>query len=209
MDLPKQWRQDIRDFFKDPSGKEGVPFREIRLDPPMPWQDIHHEARAPTKKCIALAPKSNHASWVGITIHGVNSHHFKPCIKEGVEMDECSWTDVGEECPVTVNWLKSLPFYKQFGRIMFAWVHGKGWIQPHTDRSWEGLSGINYGVYNPEGCHMLMEPGKYVPWTNGSAFQLDLSFKHAVVNRGTEGRLHIICEGILDNDILNKYLYET
>ena len=50
MDLPKQWRQDIRDFFKDPSGKEGVPFREIRLDPPMPWQDIHHEAQAQTKK---------------------------------------------------------------------------------------------------------------------------------------------------------------
>ena len=59
MDLPIQWRHDIRDFFKDPSGKEGVPFREIRLDPPMPWQDIHHEAQAQMDKCISLAPKSN------------------------------------------------------------------------------------------------------------------------------------------------------
>ena len=44
MDLPVEWRHDIRNFFKDPSGKQGTPFREIRLDNPMPWQDIHKEA---------------------------------------------------------------------------------------------------------------------------------------------------------------------
>ena len=66
----------LKNFFKDPSGKEGVPFREIRLDPPMPWQDIHHEAQAQTKKCIALAPSPNHASWFGVCIHGVNSYHL-------------------------------------------------------------------------------------------------------------------------------------
>ena len=86
-------------------------------------------------------------------------------------------------------------------------MFSKGWIQPHTDRKNEGLIGINYGVYNPDESHMLMEPGLYVPWRNGSAFQLDLSFKHAVINRSNEGRLHIICEGELHD--ISKYLHES
>ena len=44
MDLQIEWRHDIRSIFKGTSGKQGTPFREIRLDNPMPWQDIHKEA---------------------------------------------------------------------------------------------------------------------------------------------------------------------
>ena len=201
MDLPIEWRHDIRNFFKDPSGKQGTPFREIRLDNPMPWQDIHKEAIELKNKLIPMAPHTNHHKWMGVSFHGINHHTLRPG-----NMDQCTWTEIANKCPITVDWFKQLPFYKRFGRICFAWVFSKGWIQPHTDRKNEGLIGINFGVYNPDGSHMLMEPGLYVPWRNGSAFQLDLSFKHAVINRSNEGRLHIICEGELHD--ISKYLMD-
>ena len=149
-----------------------------------------------------MAPNTNHNKWMGVSFHGINHHTLRPG-----NLEQCDWTEIANKCPITVDWFKQLPFYKRFGRICFAWVFSKGWIQPHIDRSREGLCGINFSVYNPEGSHMLFEPGLYVPFRNGSAFQLDLSFKHAVINRSNEGRLHIICEGELQN--LSKYLHES
>ena len=73
-----------------------------------------------------------------------------------------------------------------------------GYILPHQDQDERCLGPINISIYNPIGCEFRYKNYGTVPFTNGSAFMIDIGQKHSVWNRSNEQRLHIIAHGVKD-----------
>ena len=60
------------------------------------------------------------------------------------------------------------------------------------------MNPVNISIYNPKDCEFRYKNWGTVPFVNGSAFLVDIGQPHAVWNRSSEARLHIIAHGKKD-----------
>ena len=70
-----------------------------------------------------------------------------------------------------------------------------GYISPHVDSEKISLSPINISLNHPKNCLFKMEKHGIVPMTPGRVMLLDVSNKHAYINKSKEDRIHIIVHG--------------
>jgi hypothetical protein len=72
------------------------------------------------------------------------------------------------------------------------WLDPGGYILPHQDRTTHGLFETNIAISQPNKCTFrLLEYGT-VPFETGTAFMVDISNRHLVVNDSDQVRTHII-----------------
>lgn len=142
-----------------------------------------------------------HTGWESLTIHGISSTHTEWHGAYGYNSPEevpYRWTNIA---PFTQEWFQShwpIPTQK-FYRIRFMKLKPGGYIDWHRDKPTTGYLGpINMALHNPIGCVFNIGDDEsslgreVVPFTNGSAFQIDIGYQHNVVNLSNEDRYHII-----------------
>jgi|TARA_R110002074_G_scaffold283114_1_gene454746 hypothetical protein len=168
---------------------------------PVPHEEMNAEAEALINRYVKHRGSTN-PGWSSITIHGQATDRTQPpnhYIENGIDTEENSppmgWTDIAEQCPVTVDWLtKKWPF-KEYQRCRFMLLEPGGYIQPHQDYDVRSLAAFNVSLSNPPGIEFALEDAGLIPWEPGQARGIDIGRKHAVLNRGTQNRIHMIVHG--------------
>lgn len=106
-----------------------------------------------------------------------------------------SWTDEAiEHMPKTIKWLKSLG-YKSFKRVRVMCLLPKGFINLHKDQEHSKLGAVNVAINNPKDCKFYLQNHGILDFEPGTAYSLDLSNYHMVVNNSNVPRYHIIIHG--------------
>lgn len=180
--------------------QSGLPYLELHIDVPTEqimreWRDV--SSRAVMHRDTDAVLNYENQGWRSLTLYGVKSgittstdgpHH---------------WTDIAEKCPETCTFFeKTFGSHNFKGRIRFMLLEPGGHILPHQDRTGNGLWETNIAINNPQGCKFYFENKGIVPFTQGSAYMLDLSNRHWVVNDSDTPRLHMIYHGEVPDKIV-------
>jgi len=144
---------------------------------------------------------NDYFGWKGLTLYGKEWNELNRPWNIGDEPDETllpyKWTQIADDCPTIVSWLKGFSFFKRYGRIRFSYLLPGGYIglysyivpvtQLHIplnvplDSSWE--------VKNTIGDL------EKIPLETDAAFEVDLSSPHQLKNDSTEIRIHLVING--------------
>jgi hypothetical protein len=146
-----------------------------------------------------------HPGWFSITLHGVSKHitnHWSDdeyAKYNWQAMPLHTWTEIEKDCPITVEWLKSLPF-DTFSRVRFMLLQPNGYIAPHQDIDKKDLCAYNIAITNPPNVEFAMEDAGLIPWKEGEFRAIDIGRKHAVRNLSGQNRIHMIIHGQHNNE---------
>jgi len=181
--------------------KSNVPTLKLDINMPNHTQMIN-EANRVIKDAIKHRGEM-HPGWRSVTLHGSGKHiteDWNAEIYQGKwdQRPKYDWTEIAEQCPATVDWLKTHWSWKEFHRIRFMLLEPGGAIQPHQDMNQRELGAINVAITNPPGIEFGMEEAGLVPWQPGDVRAIDIGRQHSVRNTGNENRIHMIIHGIPD-----------
>lgn len=186
--------------------KSGLPYWEIPFED-MNYKGMYDEAMKLKHMFVghrANDPKQEgdaHSGWSSLTIHGISSQHtmnwnsYPEYAALGDEnLVDYKWTEIVEQIPETVNFLKTQFPHAKYTRVRFMLLPPGGFILPHRDREAGDklLFPVNIALNNPKGCEFVMAEQGIVPFEDGKAFLVDLSNEHAVWNNSKEDRMHMI-----------------
>ena len=174
-------------------------------------------------KHLAVNHRSDYGSgWQSLTLHGEKPHWTEginqyPGHKTDVDWQyNYHWTEIADVCPITVGYIKSLPYIK-LQRVRFMLLRAGGLIDYHRDVDKMNLSPLNISINMPNQCEFNMydyesaTPQKTIPFTDNSAFIVNIGHYHRVINRSQEDRLHMIVHGKYTDDFYNnptKYIHD-
>lgn len=183
-----------------------IPWVNMQLD--IPVQAMLEEARNLKNEFVQHRFSDGHG-WSSLAIHGISKTHTMSAPAYGLEekLDLYHYTEITEQCPVTTNFLKSLPGVR-FGRVRFMLLESQGYIIPHKD-NWNNYtaSAMNISLNQPDDCIMVVENFGTLPFSNkGSAFFFNNYYKHSVANLSDEDRYHIIIHGDFDFNVWGEKL---
>lgn len=135
---------------------------------------------------------NEHTDWQSFCIHGKS---FDATREDAYYKDDRPHTWTAEALklmPKTVEYFKHWP-HQIFSRIRVMKLAPGGIISLHRDAELPGvLEPINIAITQPKDCKFVMENYGEVPFTPGSAFILNVSNRHTVVNDSDQTRFHII-----------------
>ncbi len=172
----------------------------LLLDIEFPHEEVAKEAEALLDRYIKHRGDI-HPGWASIAVHGQGSQYTDSpdsYIQKGVFTKENSppfdWTDIADQCPVTVDWLKKWPFEK-LHRCRFMLLEPGGYIRPHKDFDQRKLAAFNIAITNPDGVEFAMQDAGLVPWKPGDVRGIDVGRQHSVINNSDKNRIHMIVHG--------------
>ena len=204
-ELKKHFTPDYndKDIFTWLQEDTTVPY--VKLDLDIPWQEIHKEALAIKDKFVPHRDFEGGGTWKSICIHGIDAEYTNDWMyyeQSGIKLfktePDYKWTWVAEKCPITTNFFKNVFPYKSYKRLRFKLVEPNGYILPHQDENERCLGPVNISINYPQGCEFRYKNHGTIPFTNGSAFLIDIGLQHSVWNKSNEARLHIIASGTKD-----------
>ena len=180
----------------------------FRLDLKVPHEAIAEEAKAIRHTMIERRTGEGHKGWKSICLHGMTAEAIKSPEEYGYQSERdvpYRWTEIADLCPITVEFLKTLP-YRKFFRVRFMLVESGGCITRHRDRTTPRLGPINIAITNHPECQFHMYPYGEIPFRPGAAYMMNLVYEHWVVNNSPEDRYHIITHGVFDLPKLDHLL---
>ena len=175
----------------------------------LPWLrlDVSFDAERLLQEAVAVLPRfvphrSNGRGWKSLCLHGIGPAQTLAATEYGFAGEAVAphgWTEIAGACPETARFVRSLPLERLF-RVRFMLVEPGGFIAPHTDSELGRLGPINVALNNPPACLFKMEPWGLVPFEPGTAFLIDISNRHAIINMSRTPRFHIIIHSTYDCD---------
>lgn len=179
----------------------------LKLNVQVPYEDVLKETDQLYNQSVLhratdqLANYQN-SGWKSLTLYGK-----APEITENTTVSK-SWTSIAEQCPNTVKFIQQNFIINQdTGRIRFMWLDPKGYILPHQDRIDSGFFETNIAIHQPQDCKFRFLEYGTVPFESGTAFLVDISNRHLVVNESDQVRTHIIVHSTIMPGIV-KSSYE-
>lgn len=170
----------------------GIPW--LQVDLPFPAEAMYGEASRLRERFVTHRARDSRG-WSSLCVLGISAQHTLSARAYGYTNDAeapYDWTDIADKAPVTVAFLRSLPFRRLY-RARFMRLDPGGYILPHHDRSESVIGGeLNLALNNPHGARFVMEQGGTLPLSTGAAVLPDLSNRHALINNGAEPRYHMI-----------------
>lgn len=181
----------------------------LKLTIPVPYEIIKEEIKNIENYFVSHRDDYNeHINWQSFCIHGKS---FDATREDDYYKDDrpYKWTaEALELMPQTVEYFKNWP-RKEFTRIRVMKLAPDGIISVHRDAELPGnLSPINIAITQPANCKFVMENYGEIPFTQGSAFILNVSNRHTVINDSHEYRYHIIVHQSNDA-VFDKLLVES
>lgn len=165
---------------------------------------------------LVVEHRSSYGSgWQSLTLHGERPHWTEAIDRyPGHENDkdwnyDYRWTEIAEHCPITVDYIKSLPFTR-LQRVRFMLLRPGGLIDYHRDVNKMNLSPLNISINMPHGCEFNVydyeseHHEKVIPFTDQTAFIVNIGHYHRVINRSNQDRLHMIVHGQYTPDFYNN-----
>ncbi len=179
-----------------------LPYLQLNID--VPWQTILEEWQQ--VKDLAVLHRANDSygssvneGWFSLVLHGAGPTNTEEYL------GDLLWTQIAAQCPSTTQWIKNtFIINKHTGRIRFMLLEPGGHIILHKDRDVKKLSEINVAITNPKNCEFRFKNYGAIPFTNGTAFMVDISNEHFLFNYSTEPRLHIILHTAINNKTIEK-----
>lgn len=172
----------------------------------VPYKEMYAEGAQHLEDFVKHRGSFN-PGWSSYAVHGQGAIYTQPhdyYIKEGMFTEETmppyDWTEIADSCPVTVEWLKDTWPFKKYKRVRFMLLEPNGYIMPHSDFKERRLAAFNVALNNPDGVEFYMEDAGMIPFQPGEARAIDIGRNHAVINRGTENRIHMIIHGLWDDN---------
>lgn len=173
--------------------------RYLKLDLEVPHEAMAAEATALRDKFILYRDQDsyNHKGWYSLPLFGLSidkpaswdAYGYANANEAAKDFD---WTEVAEQCPVTVNWLRTQFPSNQFGRVRFMLLEAGGFISPHKDSIHSIPDPVNIALTNPEQCIWQWGDGQVLNFAPGDACAMNISYEHSVYNRSNEDRYHLI-----------------
>jgi len=201
-DMFKGWQQNnglMQDYAKWIARESNCP--SLVMNIPVPHEAMAKEAESLLGRYVKHRGNWN-PGWSSITIHGQSAERTQPphwYIDEGIDTEENSppvgWTEIADQCPVTVEWLKNVWPFKKYNRVRYMLLEPGGYIQPHNDYDTRALAAFNVALSNPPGVEFALEESGLIPWQPGDARAIDIGRQHCVLHTGTENRIHMIVHG--------------
>ena len=179
----------------------------LKLNLQIPYQSILKESEQLYRQSVPHRPDDSfgnyqNSGWKSLTLYGES-----PDITENTTAPK-SWTSIAQQCPFTIEFIKrNFEITDKTGRIRFMWLDPQGYILPHQDRDESGLYETNIAISHPDDCKFRFLDYGTVPFEAGTAFMLDISNRHFVVNNSNQVRTHIIVHSKLATGIV-KSSYE-
>lgn len=179
-----------------------LPWLELKLE--VPTELILAEAgqlysQAVLHRASDMFAQYSHQGWKSLTLYGEG-----PTITTQTTGHK-HWTDISTRCPHTVDFVKKYwEINNTTGRIRFMWLDPGGYILPHQDRETPMFYETNIAISQPPGCKFRFLNYGTVPFKPGSAFLVDISNKHLVVNDSDQVRMHIIVHAKLKSKIIQS-----
>jgi hypothetical protein len=176
----------------------------LRLNLNVPYSGILKEADQMYEQAVLHRPDESfghyqNSGWKSLTLYGES-----PEITENTSVLK-SWTSIAQQCPCTVEFIKNnFEITSNTGRIRFMWLDPQGYILPHQDRVESGLFETNIAIGNPNDCKFRFLEYGTVPFETGTAFMVDISNRHFVVNNSDQIRTHIIVHSKLIPGIIRS-----
>lgn len=148
----------------------------------------------------------SHQGWSSLCLHGISSVHIGPATKYGYTDATAPWrwTDVADRCPTLTAFFQTTFAYESYFRLRIMKLAPGGYIRPHRDTlepENARLAAVNVAVNNPDDCHFFMDGVGKLPFAPGRAIKLNLYQIHAVWNRSSENRYHVIAHGKAKKDV--------
>jgi len=171
----------------------------LELDLEVPFEEMFQEATALKDKFVSHRFNDahrgyKHHNWRSVCLHGIDAFKTENFHAYGFRSQEeapYGWTEIASHCPVSVRFIKSLPFENLY-RVRFMWLGPGGYIHPHRDQEDFSFYPINIALNNPEGCNFVMDGKGILPFAPGKAFHMNLAYTHSVFNDSQEPRIHMI-----------------
>lgn len=185
----------------------------------IPWLELDIPFDIDAWKMQAKEAESHYISyresygfgWSGCCLHGLDTDKIYTADNYGYEEYNApySYTDLSYRCPAITDFWKHIFPAERYTRIRFMKLNPWGSINFHSDGSMPedidpltSILPINIAISHPANCQMLVED-KIVPWSEGKIFMINIGKSHAVFNRSSKPRVHMIA-----NIILGKYTNE-
>lgn len=161
----------------------------------------------------------SHSGWNSCCIHGIDVDKTESWAEYGYKDEKdvpYKWTKISVNTPTIKNfWTEKFPS-TQYRRIRFMELAANGYIDPHNDKpgelpgeeNFDALSfgvPVNIAIIHPEECHMVLEGKGIVPFTEGSAFIINIRHTHSFINFSNSSRIHIIGHSFGYGDKLNDF----
>lgn len=171
----------------------------LKLDLPIPFEQMAEEAKSLRSKFILYREHDgyDHKGWWSLPIHGLGLD--KPASWDAYgyanpneAAKDLHWTEIAEQCPVTVNWLKNVFPSQRYGRVRFMLLEAGGYIAPHNDTPIRSPEPVNVALTNPDGCEWRWGDGTTLDFPPGTAYAMNISYEHSVYNNSNEDRYHLI-----------------
>lgn len=143
-----------------------------------------------------------HQGWQGCSIHGLSSNST-----ESTNFGNFDWTEISNLTPSITNFWKNYFPVQGYKRLRFMKLSPGGFVDIHNDLpdggKFEDLDplrqtlSINLAVVHPDNCNMIIEGCGTVPWQEGSAFIINITKNHCLVNNSNKDRIHMIAECVV------------
>jgi hypothetical protein len=183
----------------------GIPWLELDLEFPVDaWKQQALEATPYYQEYR----DSDSKGWASCCLHGLDVDKIYTADNYGY--DEYSapyqYTNLAYKVPLITDFWKNQFPVERYSRIRFMRIAPGGSINWHNDGSLpdgidplESILPINLAVIHPRNCEMEIEGHGVVPWSEGKIIMLNISKNHAVFNRSSKDRIHMIANVILGN----------
>ena len=166
----------------------------VQMDFDVPVSTILQEYESVKDKLVTHRPEDGHKDWCAVTLYGFDSDKTNSHWEYDRRKKRPAITDVGEQCPKTIDWVKSLP-YARIDDVRFLVIKPKGYITKHVDvpeRNW--LEPLNICLSYPAGNKFVLN-NKEVDYVPGMPLVLNIHYEHYVENNSQEERIHLLVHG--------------
>jgi len=196
----------------DITGVENILFNDlcipyVSLDINGPWKEMLHEAKLLDCMYVKHRDDGQSKGWASLCVHGLGAqktddHNSYPEYSKYKNLEDLpyKWTEIAQNCPVTVDYFKNVFPFEKYYRLRFMRLDPGGFIAPHNDGSNHKLFVCNISLNNPDGCEMILENIGVIPFKDeGGAIAFNNSHNHIVWNQSSQARYHIIVHGKWNN----------
>jgi len=178
-----------------------------------PYAEMYREAQALRDMFVFhRGEEAGMQGWRSLAVHGISATKTNVPQTYGLDPDQVKydWTEIQDQCPVTVKFFKEVFPYNQYQRLRYMLVEPGGYIAPHSDNvsNMPGAA-VNISLNNPKGCRLTTVHGT-VPFRNsGSVFLFNNHYRHAVHNNSDTDRFHMIVHGAWRNPEWNHLVVNS